>query len=268
VITDGRALVTGASRGIGRAVAIELANRGFDVIATMRDPADGESLPGEAVQGSIGVQRLDVTDPSSIVLPDSLRVLVNNAGVDTQNLAVEHLDLDEWRRVFEANVFGLVEVTRRAIPSLRAAGGGVIVNVTSAGLLVPMPFFAPYRASNAAVQALSESLRAEVAPFGIRVLEVLPGPVDTDMLAESYAMPEAHRDERYRELAERVAAARAGVDEGATPVAEAARTIVDAICDDDAPFRMACDPMGAGLLEGWATTPDEPWQRSFLDAFR
>lgn len=270
MIPGGTALVTGASRGIGRAVALALTRRGFDVVATMRDPAAGASLVEEAAgsAGTLRVERLDVTDPASIEVPDTLRVLVNNAGVDTENLAVEHLELDEWRRVFDANVFGLVEVTRRAIPSLRAAGGGVIVNVTSAGLLVPMPFFAPYRASKAAVQALGESLRAEVAPFGIRVLEVLPGPVETDMLAESYAMPEAHRDERYRELAERVAAARAGVDEGAAPVDEAAAAIVDAICDDDAPFRVACDPMGQGLLDGWATTPDRPWQQSFLDAFR
>jgi hypothetical protein len=87
------------------------------------------------------------------------------------------------------------------------------------------------------------------------------------MLAESYAMPEAHRDELYRELAERVAAARAGVDDGATPVADAAASIVDLVCDDEAPFRLGCDPMGAGLVEGWASTPDETWQHSFLSAF-
>src|SRR5690242_11136470 len=80
---SGLAVVTGASRGIGRAVALELAARGFDTVATMRNPADGEDLTG------VRVQRLDVTDPATIDLPDGLRVLVNNAGTESDNLPLE-----------------------------------------------------------------------------------------------------------------------------------------------------------------------------------
>ena len=120
----GTAVVTGASRGIGRAVAVELAARGFDTVATMRDPAAGATL------SDMRVERLDVTDPASITLPDGLRVLVNNAGVESDNLPIEFMPLDAWKQLFTTNVFGLVEVTKRAVPLMRAAGGGVICNIT------------------------------------------------------------------------------------------------------------------------------------------
>jgi NAD(P)-dependent dehydrogenase (short-subunit alcohol dehydrogenase family) len=149
---------------------------------------------------------------------------------------------------------------------LRANGGGVIVNVTSSSVFVPMPFYSVYRASKAAVQALSESLRAEVAPFGIHVVEVLPGPVDTDMLAASRVESDTRRTPAYAPLADRVAELRVG--EPTTPVEDAARAIVDAICADPPPARLGCDPMGADLVNGWAATPDEEWQAGFLDAFR
>ena len=87
----GSAVVTGASRGIGRAVALELAARGFDTVATMRDPAAGASMAEEA-EGSLEVRRLDVTDPSTFDLPGDLRVLVNNAGIDVDYLPVEHAE--------------------------------------------------------------------------------------------------------------------------------------------------------------------------------
>jgi NAD(P)-dependent dehydrogenase (short-subunit alcohol dehydrogenase family) len=251
--TKGRAVVTGASRGIGRAVALELASRGFSVTATMRDPKAGAGLPQ-----NVDVARLDVTDRASIVLPDDLRVLVNNAGVDGENLSLEDTPLEEWRRQFETNVFGLVEVTRRAIPLMRAAGSGVIVNFTSSSVLAPMPFYSVYRATKAAVQAMSESLRTEVAPFGIHVIEVLPGPVDTDMLTASKVPSDARRTPPYREMAERVEQLRRG--ESPTSVSEAAAVVADAICADPPPSRLGCDPLGAALLSGWATTPDDEWQ--------
>jgi len=195
---SGVAVVTGASRGIGRGIAVDLARAGFDVVATMRDPKAGEDLVDEvgAASGSISVQRLDVDDPSSIDLPSDLRVLVNNAGIERDYLPVEHVPMDQWRDVFETNVFGLVEVTRRAIPILRANGGGVICNVTSSSILVPVPFYAVYRASKAAISALDDTLRVELAPFGIRVVEIMPGPVESDMLYDSDRMSEGDGRQR------------------------------------------------------------------------
>src|SRR5882724_8836008 len=98
---NGIAVVTGAGRGIGRAVAIELARRGFDVVATMRNPTDGADLAEEVGDaGKVRVERLDVNDPSSMHMPEGLRVLVNNAGVESDNLPLEVMPADAWRTIF------------------------------------------------------------------------------------------------------------------------------------------------------------------------
>jgi len=266
---EGAALVTGASRGIGRAVALELARRGFDVVAGMRCPQDGAALPAEVSGGGgrLRVDRLDVTDPESIRVPDGLRLLVNNAGIECVYQPVEHLPLADWRAVFETNFFGLLAVTRRAIPALRASGGGVICNLTTSSLLAPVPFFGAYRASKAAVSALGETLRAELAPFGIRVLEIMPGPVATDMLADSERMPEAAEHPDYRAQAELAYLGRRSVADRITSPAQAAAAIVDAVLDDDAPLRCGCDPLGSALLDSWRRSRDEDLMRSLLGAF-
>jgi len=254
---EGIALVTGASRGLGRAIALELARRGFEVLATMRDARAGTSLAAEAGEHGlrIRVQALDVTKSETILLPERLSVLVNNAGVETAYLPAEHVPQDAWRSVFETNVFGLVELTRRAIPALRAAGSGAIVNVTSASLLFPMPFYGVYRASKAAVQAFGETLAAELAPFRIRVLEVLPGPIETDMLVGSDRAPEAARLAGYGALARWAHGARHGMNGATTPAAEAARRIAEAILDERAPLRVACDDVGQAMIAGADAAP-------------
>jgi len=256
---SGVAVVTGASRGIGRAVAVDLAQAGFDVVATMRDPAAGDGLRDEVGEttGSITVQRLDVDDPESIELPADLRVLVNNAGIERDYLPVEHVPMDQWRAVFETNVFGLVEVTRRAIPLLRANGGGVLCSITSSSILVPVPFYAVYRASKAAVSALDDTLRVELAPFGIRVVEIMPGPVESDMLYDSDRMAEASQFDEYRAMAEQVYAGRQQIRDQYTPALVAAAAIRAAILDDGGPMRYGCEPMSDGLVEMWRTSSDE-----------
>ena len=264
--------MTGAGRGIGRAVAVELARRGFDVVATMRDTAMGASIPGEvgdaAGAGRVRVERLDVNDPATMQMPDGLRVLVNNAGVESDNLPVEVMPSEAWRTIFQTNVFGLVDVTKHAIPVMRDAGGGVICNVTSSSLLAPVPFLGAYRSSKAAVSAIGESLQAEVAQFGIRVLEILPGPIETDMLATSDKPAAAIEHERYRAQAEQLWEGRQGIRSMYTPAAEAARRIADAILDDDAPLRVGCDDLSEGMLTGWRRAEsDEAWYRPLLAGF-
>jgi NAD(P)-dependent dehydrogenase (short-subunit alcohol dehydrogenase family) len=266
---EGIALVTGASRGIGRGVALELARRGFEVVAGVRRPAAGESLEREAreIGGSLRAERLDVDEPSSISIPKGLRVLVNNAGIEGENQPVEHTAMEDWRRIFETNVFGLLEVTRRAIPVLRDSGGGVVCNVTSSSTLVPMPFFAVYRASKAAASAIGETLRTELRPFGIRMLEIMPGAIETDMLAASSLLPEATAHPEYRAQAERVRQAREQTSGITTSVADAARAIADAILDDGSPMRVGCDPMGNGLLAAWRGQSDEETMKPMVELF-
>lgn len=254
---SGSALVTGASRGIGRAVALELARRGFATVATMRDPAAGEGLAAEA-EGRLEVRRLDVTDPSTFDLPGDLRVLVNNAGVDTDYLPVEHANIDDWRRMFETNVFGMVALTAAAIPVLRDNHPSVVCNVTSSSIIAAVPFFAAYRASKAAASAFGDSLRVEVAPFGIRVVEILPGPIDTDMFRLSTGEQVASQFSEYRPLADIAGdLRRAHADPRVVEPASAAAVIVDAVLDSSGPMRYGCDPVANELMELWRQHDDE-----------
>jgi NAD(P)-dependent dehydrogenase (short-subunit alcohol dehydrogenase family) len=236
---SGSALVTGAGRGIGRAVTAALVDAGFATHAGVRTPTDQPAAPEV---------HLDMVALSDFTPPADLTVLVNNAGVETAYLPVEHLPLDEWRYVFEVNLFGLVELTRRCLPVLRANGGGVIVNVTSSSIAYGMPLYGCYRASKAAVAALSSSMRPEVEPFGIRVIEVAPGPVQSDMLTDSDRRPEAADHAGYESLAADVWEMRRSVTPQVTPAEVAAGHIVAAILDDTVNGVVACDQMGADLM--------------------
>jgi NAD(P)-dependent dehydrogenase (short-subunit alcohol dehydrogenase family) len=253
----GSALVTGASRGIGRAVAVELADRGFNTVATMRDPQRGADLSG-ATTGSLTVSRLDVTDPSTFVIPDDLTVLVNNAGIDTPYLPVEHANIDDWRAMFETNVFAVIALTKAAIPTLRRNQPSVVCNVTSSSIIAAVPFYSAYRASKAAVSTFGDSLRVEVAPFGIRVVEILPGPIDTDMFRLSTGAPEAAQFPDYESMARIMERQRREyADPQVSDPAVAAGLIVDAILDTAGPMRYGCDPLSIGMLELWGQSDDE-----------
>jgi NAD(P)-dependent dehydrogenase (short-subunit alcohol dehydrogenase family) len=255
--SNGSALVTGASRGIGRAVALELAHRGFDTVATMRDPAAGRGMASET-DGRLSVRRLDVTDPSTFDLPSNLRVLVNNAGIDTDYLPVEHADIGDWRRMFETNVFGVVSLTSAAIPTLRTNRPSVVCTITSSSIIAAVPFYSAYRASKAAVSAFDDSLRVEVAPFGIRVVEILPGPIDTDMFRLSTGEQDAARFAGYRTLAGVAATLRREhADPRVVDPSDAATSVVDAIMDSSGPMRYGCDPVSLELLDLWRQCDDE-----------
>lgn len=263
----GHAVVTGAGRGLGRAVAIALADRGFDVVAGVRDPDKARDLERarRGASGAIALARLDLCDPGDFAFPEDLRVLVNNAGVRRAYLPVEATKIDEWRAVFETNVFGTLEITRRAVPVLRAAGGGVIGNVTSAAILAPRPFFGTYCGSKAAMSAITDVLRAELVDFGIRVLEIVPGPIETDMLRDStlYRRPDAAQIPLYAELTDRAYPPGRAVTAVRTPPAEAAAQIVEDLLDDSGPVRRGCDPVSVAALEAWRTSTDEErWERT------
>ena len=249
----GTALVTGASRGIGRAIAVELAARGFDVVATMRDPSSAEGFDRHLA--NLTVRRLDVTDLSTIEVPDDLRVLVNNAGFQDAYYPIEALPLERLRALLETNVVGQVAMIQAAVPVMRRRGEGVICTVTSSSVLLASPFFAAYRASKAAISAIVESLYVELAPFGIRVLEILPGPVDTRGLAHSSYLP-AVEVPGYEQRASQMMSGRERIRSVMVPPAEAAARIVDTILDDAAPLKSSCDPMGDAMLARWRESTD------------
>ncbi len=266
----GTALVTGAGRGLGRGIALELAGRGFDVVAGVRDEAVGEELrrAAEGLAGSLRPQLLDLCVLGDYRLLADLKVLVNNAGYRGRYLPIEEADMAEWRRSFETNVFGVLDLTRRAIPAMRQ-GGGVICNVGTCGIFAPMPFYSSYRASKAALSALSQGLRVELAPFGIRVIEIPIGGVDTDMMRDSIAVrpPEAIAFEPYRPMAERVQAmAQSGAANAVSP-AEAAHNIAEAILAEGGPLWHPCDTNARAILGHVATSTEETRLYAMLERF-
>ncbi len=176
------ALVTGCSTGIGRSTALALHRAGLPVYATARRP---ESLR-ELAESGLTTLALDVTDESSMqaavdrVEADhgAVGVLVNNAGYALQG-PVETTPMSDGRAQFETNVFGLVRLTQLALPAMRAQGWGRVVNVSSMGGRFTFPGGGFYHASKHAVEALSDALRYELAPFGVAVVLVEPGPVSS-----------------------------------------------------------------------------------------
>ena len=180
----GTALVTGASRGIGRAIAARLAHAGYTVIGTCRDPSALRS--GEPPDG-VRYLALDLRDRRSIQAlaeeAGTVDVLVNNAGM-SQIGAVEDVPLDLARGIFETNFFGLLGLTKLLLPSMRARRAGVIVNIASFAGVTPVPFLGMYAATKAALIAVSRSLRQELRPWGIRVAVVAPFDVHTDIPLE------------------------------------------------------------------------------------
>lgn len=261
------AVVTGASRGIGRAVAVELANRGHRVLATMRDPAASAAMMAAAGPAAdrIDVAALDVTRPAEFTFPEATAILVNNAGGMEHDLPFEETPLDEWRRVFELNVFATVELTRRVIPTLRARGGGVICNFSTAATLQPTPWVSAYRAAKAAISALDDALRIELSPFGIRIVEIIPAMVATDALQQTavFRAPDAAQVDGYADMAQVTAAGYDGIRHLAASPADAAGVIVDAIFDGDGPMRHGCDRLARKALQRWRQSSDEELYETF-----
>ncbi|HEY2699105.1 MAG TPA: SDR family NAD(P)-dependent oxidoreductase [Pseudonocardiaceae bacterium] len=170
---------TGASAGIGAATARKLARRGFHVLAGVRRTEDADALRAPGIEPVI----LDITEPGHIAelaaRVDTLRALVNNAGISV-NAPVEALPLDEWRRLFEVNLFGHVAVTQALLPALLRDTGRVI-NISSVGGKIAMATYGPYAGTKFAMEAVGDALRRELAPSGVRVVVVEPGGVRTEM---------------------------------------------------------------------------------------
>lgn len=185
---DETVVVTGASTGIGEACALRLDRLGFRVLAGVRKAEDGEALRAKA-SDRLRPVLLDVTDGGSIARAardvGRLSGLVNNAGIVVAG-PLEFLPPDDLRRQLEVNVVGPVAVTQAFLPALRAAKGRV-VNIGSVSGLIATPFLGPYCASKFALEALTDSLRMELRPWGIKVAIVEPGAIATPIWAKSRA---------------------------------------------------------------------------------
>ncbi len=187
-------LVTGAATGMGRATVLLLAAKGFRVYAASRTPDSFEDVS----DGNIVPLKLDITDPQSVERAfgaiDSLDILVNNAGYGLVS-TVEEMQEEQMLEQFDVNVFGLLRVTKHAIPLMREGGGGVIVNISSFLGKIGLPLLTMYNATKYAVEGITDSLRYELRDFGIRVHSIMPGFFDTQFARRNLVINRATFDE-------------------------------------------------------------------------
>ncbi|MEV6035803.1 SDR family oxidoreductase [Nonomuraea sp. NPDC052116] len=270
-------VVTGASTGIGAASARELARRGFHVLAGVRRERDYDALRAPGVEPVI----LDITQPDHIAelaarvgsQAGALRALVNNAGISV-NAPVEALPLDEWRRLFEVNLFGHVAVTQALLPALLRHSGRV-VNISSVGGKIAMATYGPYAGTKFALEAVSDALRRELTPLGVRVVVVEPGGIRTEMadrgiattsrLAE--AMSPEQRD-RYGPLVQAVTAQTTAFTTGGKSADDAARMIAKAVTAGKPRTRYTIGRDAALLTRLSRVLPDRMLDRIFAAGLR
>jgi NAD(P)-dependent dehydrogenase (short-subunit alcohol dehydrogenase family) len=207
-------LITGATSGIGRHAALHLARAGHRVFATGRNRAALDTLQAEGAD-NLETLRLDVTDARSILEVKNaidqrtggygVDVLVNNAGYGTAG-PTELITDEDLRAQYDVNVFGLMAVTRAFVPQMRERGHGRIVNVSSLGGRFTLPFMGAYNSTKYAVESLSDALRVELAPFGLKVSLIEPGVIETGFADRSVGEAEKykHPDSPYRPVLDRM----------------------------------------------------------------
>ncbi len=175
-------LITGTSAGIGKVTAERLAQLGYRVFGASLEP----DVPVQGVQTLF----IDVTDPDSVtagvqsVLQQvgQIDILINNAGIVGVVGGPEEISREQWRRVLDTNLMGMIEMVKAVLPGMRERRAGMIVNMSSVGGVVPLPYyFAPYITSKHAIEGFTQILRGEVKPFGIRVALVAPSAMKTQL---------------------------------------------------------------------------------------
>lgn len=240
--------ITGCSTGFGRETALYFLDKGWNVIATMRNPG-ASSLP---TSDRIRLLPLDVTDANSIAAAVAeagpIDVLVNNAGVGWLN-AVEGTPMAIVRDIFETNLFGAVAMMQAVLPDMRKRGSGVIVNVSSSSTYKPLPLLSVYRASKAAMNALTESAALELAQFGIRARVVMPGMAPSTSFAstaQGQIMEAGGFPEPYAEFAQQTLTMMQSAGTGpVTTAQDVAEAVFRAATDPDCPSVL---PAGADAI--------------------
>lgn len=255
-------VITGASRGLGLASAAHLHRLGWRVVGAMRSPEAGlgrlRAATGAAADDPrlLGVQ-LDLEDAASIAaaaksieqLVGAPDVLVHNAGIAAVG-CVEELPSDVWRQVFATNLFGPVALTQALLPSMRAAGRGRIVVVSSQGGTRGMPTISAYSASKGAIERWAEALALEIAPFGLGVTVLVTGTFRTEILTEAITTDYGNYEGPYGPHYTAARRLEPLVLRMARPPEAFARALARA-CDERAPFtKHAVGPDAVGLVVG------------------
>jgi NAD(P)-dependent dehydrogenase (short-subunit alcohol dehydrogenase family) len=258
-------LITGTSSGIGRATALHFAAKGWNVAATMRDPLKADPV---LKHPQISLFALDVTNPASIAqaVTDTMNryqkidVLLNNAGYGLFG-PLEAVDGQQIEQQFATNFFGLIGVTQQVLPAMRAAGEGLILNVSSIVGRMALPYASSYVATKFAVEGLSESMRYELEPFHIRVKLIEPGSIRTEFGKGSMQMAVS---DPYRASVDKFLGVFAKSSARAARPEEVAKVIYDAANDASNRLRYLAKP---GLFF-WMNRllPDALWRRLLVKA--
>lgn len=252
-ITDRRiVLITGASMGIGKFCADRLHRKGYRVYGTSRQAEMGSS-PGRVSHFPYRMIRMDVNDNDSVnqgvasVLAEASRidVVVNNAGYSLSG-ALEDTTIEEAKAQFDTNFFGVLRICRAVLPHMRRQQYGYIVNISSLGGIIGLPFHSMYSASKFALEAISEALRIEVEPFGIRVSIIEPGNYQTGLTDSRVLSAAAEKNSAYNERFLRALAIMER-DERNAPEPEQVARVLEQVITTDRP--RLCYPVDPGLMK-------------------
>lgn len=261
------AVVTGTSTGIGLATSVHLARRGYHVFAGMRNLSKSDALREAAKGLPLDVIELDVTSQGSIdealtaIRPKGpIDVLVNNAGIGAA-APLELTPLEEHQAIFETNYFGAIRCIQAVLPEMRERQTGCIVNNTSMEGLFAMPNQIPYSASKWALECAGEALAHEVARFGVRVVNVAPGIIMTNIFENSEPMTRFDKTSPYVHVMRRNGKMFASGFRVGTPPEPVAETICEAIESPDYKLRWLVGEDAKSLVEGRRSIPDEEWVR-------
>jgi NAD(P)-dependent dehydrogenase (short-subunit alcohol dehydrogenase family) len=235
-------LLTGAGRGLGHAIAEAVLDAGHSLVAGARRPETLDDLAA-AHRDRVLAVALDVTDPDAaraavdagVQRFGRLDVVVNNAGY-ADLAAIEDVTLDAFRAQIDTNLLGVVNVTKAALPVLRAQGSGHIIQVSSVGGRMATPGLSAYQAAKWAVGGFSSVLAAEVAPLGIRVTVLEPGGMQTDWAGSSMTVPPI--SEPYQATVGRSAAMHNAQTLALGDPAKVARVVLEVAAMDDPPLRL------------------------------
>jgi NAD(P)-dependent dehydrogenase (short-subunit alcohol dehydrogenase family) len=275
--TSELALVTGASTGMGAATARELAARGYHVLAGVRREVDGHELESTNIRPVI----LDITrseqiaDVAALIEADGrpLRAVVNNAGIAV-NAPVEVLPIEDWRRQFDVNFFGHIEVTQAVLPALLKSRGRVVM-ISSIGGRLAQPTYGAYSGSKFALEAVSDALRRELAPHGVQVVVVEPGAVRTEMVGRGGVTARRHaaemtpeQERRYGGLIHAILSQSEGFLRSGVDASTAAQTIATAATARRPKTRYTIGRDSALLIGLARILPDRALDRALASALR
>jgi short-subunit dehydrogenase len=271
------ALVTGASSGIGREAAVKLAEKGFAVIAAARRMERLAEL-ADQVEGITPVQ-VDLSQPDDTEkfcsylseLPAPVSVLVNNAGYSVRG-ALEDVSIEAVKRLFEVNIFALIRVTQACLPAMRRQKKGIIVNLSSIVGKFTFPGSGVYAASKHALEAITDAMRLELAPMGIKVVAIRPGPIATefnDVATEMTGDLMARTDQDYK-LIYQTAGAHTGklfADLHIPGPELIANLIMEAVLSQTPKPVYSAGPINDEFLGNRADLDDEGFHRFMLEKF-